>query len=103
MTDSLINHFNESRKEVSTVSKNNQQFSMLSKSKYQFEHYLLKETNSIEIDVDAVRSDVNITSNDNEAEKSVIATAHLSQSFNISKETAGFNSGGNTTIKNKSK
>ena len=99
MTDSLINHFNESRKEVSAVSKNNQQFSMLSKSKYQFEHYLLKETNSIEIDVDAVRSDVNITSNDNEAEKSVIATAHLSQSFNISKETELIDSQGKIAAK----
>ena len=87
MTDSLINNYSEVTKEVTTATKNDKQFAMLSQNKYQFEHYLLEETNSVEINSDKVNEDINISGNDNETQQVVTAISHLSQFFNISEET----------------
>ena len=79
MTDSLINYFSGSEIETTSASKKDQQFSILSKNKYQFERYLLEETNSIELDQDAVSSNSNITSNNNEPENVVTNNRYLNQ------------------------
>ena len=86
MTDSLINNYSEVTKEVTTATKNDKQFAMLSQNKYQFEHYLLEETNSVEINSDKVNEDINISGNDNETQQVVTAISHLSQFFNISEK-----------------
>lgn len=79
MTDSLINYFNGGEIEITSASKKDQQFSILSKNKYQFERYLLEETNSIESDQDIVHSNVKTIQNYSETEKVVIANHHPSQ------------------------
>ena len=87
MTDSLINNYSDGTKELTAATKNDKQFAMLSQNKYQFEHYLLEETNSVEIDSDKLDENINISGNDNETQQVVTAISHLSQFFNISEET----------------